>query len=168
MRVEYPPAGNGGDASQLPRNCHLAVALVRTTQKSRCVSTASGFLVSTAGVRDAFGNENAGTVTIHGYCSVDNLLSFKMDPPSTAKQRVCLLLITACSEEAITVHNVTHIDEGAVTEAQYVIKKMRTLGMRAELQQTGEHKRMNELSKTPDSAKKCRILDGHPSGESLY
>ena len=37
-----------------------------------------------------------------------------------------------------------------------------------ELQQTGEHKRMHELSKTPDSAKKCRILDGHPSGESLY
>ena len=28
--------------------------------------------------------------------------------------------------------------------------------------------RWNELSKTPDSAKKCRILDGHPSGESLY
>ena len=170
MRVEYAPdlPFGSGDASQLARNCHLAVALVRTTQKSRCVSTASGFLVSTAGVRDAFGNENAGTVTIHGYCSVDNLLSFKMDPPSTAKQRVCLLLITACSEEAITVHNVTHIHEGAVTETQYFIKKMRTLGMRAGLQQTREHKRMHELSKTPDSAKKCRILDGHPSGESLY
>ena len=170
MRVEYAPdlPFGSGDASQLARNCHLAVALVRTTQKSRCVSTASGFLVSTAGVRDAFGDETAGTVTIHGYCSVDNLLSFKMDPPSTAKQRVCLLLITACSEEAITVHNVTHIHEGAVTEAQYFIKKMRTLGMRAGLQQTREHKRMHELSKTPDSAKKCRILDGHPSGESLY
>ena len=64
--------------------------------------------------------------------------------------------------------SVTHIDEGAVAEAEYFIKKMRTLGMRAELQQTGEHKRMHELSKTPDSAKKCRILDGHPSGESLY
>ena len=111
---------------------------------------------------------NSDTVTIHGYCSVDNLLSFKMDPPSKAKQRVCVLLITACSKEAITVHNVTHIDEGQVPEAQYFIKKMRTLGMRAELQQTGEHKRMHELSKTPDSAKKCRILDGHPSGESLY
>ena len=170
MRVEYAPQVpiGTGDAAPLARNCHLAVALVRTNQKSRCVSTASGFLVSTAGVRDAFGDENSDTVTIHGYCSADNLLSFKMDPPSKSKQRVCVLLITACSKEAITVHNVTHIDEGAVTEAQYFIKKMRTLGMRAELQQTGEHKRMNELSKTPDSAKKCRILDGHPSGESLY
>ena len=114
------------------------------------------------------GDETLDTVTIHGCCSADNLLSFTMAPPSKSKQRVCVLLITACSKEAITVHNVTHIDEGAVTEAQYFIKKMRTLGMRAELQQTGEHKRMNELSNTPDSAKKCRILDGHPSGESLY
>ena len=64
-------------------------------------------------------------------------------------------------------HNVTHFDEGAVTEAEYFMKEMRTLGMRAELQQTGEHKRMNELSKTPDSAKKCRILDAHPPRESL-
>ena len=169
MRVEYAPELplGSGDASQLARNCHLAVALVRTTQKSRCVSTASGFLVSTAGVRDAFGDENSDTVTIHGYCSVDNLLYFKMDPPSRAKQRVCLLLITACSKEAITVHNVTHIDEGLVAEAEYFMKKMRTLRICAELQQYGEYKRMNEWSKTPDSAKKCRILDAHPSGASL-
>ena len=65
-------------------------------------------------------------------------------------------------------HNVTHFDEGAVTEAEYFMKEMRALGMRAVLQQSGEHKRMNDLSKTPDSAKKCKILDGHPSGESLY
>ena len=39
--------------------------------------------------------------------------------------------------------------------------------MRAELHQSGERKRVNELSKTPDSAKKCRILEVHPSGESL-
>ena len=78
------------------------------------------------------------------------------------------MLIAACSKEAFTVHNVTHFDEGVVTEAEYLMQKMRTLGMRAELQQSGEHKRMNELSKTPDSAKKCKILDAHPSGESLY
>ena len=31
----------------------------------------------------------------------------------------------------------------------------------------GEHKRMNAWTTTPDSAKKCRMLEGHPSGESL-
>ena len=100
MRVEYapePPLGSG-DASQLVRNCHLAVALVRAAQKSKCVTTALGFRVSTAGVKDAFGDESSHEVTIHGFCSVDNLLSFKMDPPSSAKQRVCLLLITGCSK----------------------------------------------------------------------
>ena len=166
MRVEYAPEAEGG-ASQPARNCHLAVALVRTTQKSRCVSTASGFLVSTAGVRGAFGDEDSDTVTIHGYCSVNNLLNFKMDPPSKAKTRVCLLLITAASPEAITVHSVTHIDEATVAEAQYFIKNMRTLGMRAEPQQSGGHKRMREWDKTPESATKCRVLDAHPSGESL-
>ena len=48
-----------------------------------------------------------------------------------------LLLITACSKEAVTAHNVTHFDEGVVTEAEYFMKEMRTLGMRAELQQSG-------------------------------
>ena len=105
MRVEYTLASGEGDASQLARNCHLALALVRTTQKSRCVSTASGFLVSTPGVTDASNDENSHAVTIHG-----------------------------CSKDATTVHNVTHIDEGSVTEAQYFIKKLRTLGMRTELQ----------------------------------
>ena len=167
MRVEYPPASGGGDVSQLARNCHLALALVRTTQKSRCVSTAGGFLVSTPGVTDASDDDQARAVTIHGYCSVDNLLCFKMDPPTNAKHRVCLLLITGCSKDTITVHSVTHIDEGTVTEAQYFINKLRTLGMRTELQQSGEHKRMNAWSMTPDSAKKCRVLEGHPSGESL-
>ena len=152
MRVEYAPEvplGNG-DASQLARNCHLAVALVCTTQKSRCVSTASGFLVSTPGVRDAFGKDDSDTVTIHGYCSVDNLLNFKMDPPSKAKHRVCLLLITASSPEA-----------------QYFVKKMMTLGMRTEPKQSGGHKRINAWALTPDSAKKCRVLDAHPSGASF-
>ena len=64
-------------------------------------------------------------------------------------------------------HDVTHFDEGAVTEAEYFMKEMRTLGMRAEPQQSGGHKRMNEWDKSPDSAKKCRLLDAHPSGESL-
>ena len=77
------------------------------------------------------------------------------------------MLITGCSQDAITVHNVTHIDEGSVTEAQYFIKKLRTLGMRTELQQPGEQKRMRTWPRTPDSAKKCRSLEGHPSGESL-
>ena len=169
MRVEYAPEQplGSGDASQLARNCHLAVALVSSTQKSRCVKSGQGYQVSTPGVRDAFADENSNTVTIHGYCSLDNLLNFKMDPPSRPKQRVCLLLITGCSAEGLAVHNVTHIDEGAVTEAEYFMKKMRTLGMRAELQQSGGHKRMNEWAQTPDSAKKCRILDAHPSGESL-
>ena len=87
--------------------------------------------------------------------------------PGKAKQRVCLLLITAASPEAITVHSVTHIDEASVTEAQYFIKKMRTLGMRAEPNQSGEHKRMHEWPMTPDSAKKCRVLEAHPSGAGL-
>ena len=106
-------------------------------------------------------------MTINGYCSVDNLLNFKMDPPSKAKQRVCLLLITGSSPDAITVHSVTHVDEDTVAEALYFIKKMRTLGMRTETQQSCGHKRMREWDRTPDSAKKCRVLDAHPSGESL-
>ena len=64
-------------------------------------------------------------------------------------------------------HSVTHIDEASVTEAQYFVKKMRALRMRTEPKQSDGHKRINEWAMTPDSAKKCRVLEAHPSGASL-
>ena len=90
-----------------------------------------------------------------------------MDPPARAAERVCLLLFTAAAPEPLTVHSVTHIDLGAVHEAKYFIKKMRTLGMRAEYVESDGFKRMCEWEQTPDSAKKCRSLEAHPTGESL-
>ena len=168
LRVEYNSSGHAGGASQPTRNCQVAVALARATQKSRCVKVANGFLVSTGGVKDALEDEeDLKTVEIRGYCSMDNVLEFKMDPPARAAHRVCLLLTTAVAPEALTVHSVTHIDPGAVHEAKYFIKKMRTLGMRAEYLESDSIKRMCEWEKTPDSAKKCRSLEAHPTGESL-
>ena len=101
--------------------------------------------------------EDPKTVEVRGYCSMDNVLEFKMDPLARAAERVCLLLITASAPETLTVHSVTHIDPGAVHEAKYFIKKMRTLGMRAEYLESDSIKRMCEWEKTPDSANKCRI-----------
>ena len=53
LRVEYNSLGKAGSAPQPTRNCKVAVAVVRTTQKSKCTTIANGFLVSTSGVRDA-------------------------------------------------------------------------------------------------------------------
>ena len=168
LRVEYNSSGHAGGAPQPTRNCQVAVALARATQKSRCVTVANGFLVSTGGVKDALEDEeDPKTVEVRGYCSMDNVLEFKMDPPARAAERVCLLLITAVAPEALTVHSVTHIDPGAVHEAQHFINKMRTLGIRAEYVESDGIKRMCEWEKTPDSAKKCRSLEAHPTGESL-
>ena len=124
--------------------------------------------MSTGGVKDALEDEeDPKTVEIRGYCSMDNVLEFKMDPPARAAERVCLLLITAAEPEALTVHSVTHIDPGAVHEAKYCLKKMRSLGMRAEYVESDGMKRMCEWARTPDSAKKCRTLEAHPTGDSL-
>ena len=124
--------------------------------------------MSTGGVKDALEDEeDPKTVEVGDYCSMDNLLEFKMVPLARAAERVCLLLITAAAPDTLTVHSVTHIDPGAVHEAKYFIKKMRTLGMRAEYVESDGFKRMCEWQKTPDSAKKCRSLEAHPTGESL-
>ena len=168
LRVEYNSLGHAGSAPQPTRNCQVAVALACATQKSRCLKVANGFLVSTSGVKDALEDEeDPKTVEVRGYCSMDNVLEFKMDPPARAAERVCLLLITAAAPDALTVHSVTHIDPSAVHEAKYFIKKMRTLGMRAEYVESDGMKRMCEWARTPDSAKKCRTLETHPTGESL-
>ena len=166
LRVEYT-SGSAGGAPQPTRNCHVAVALARSTQKSRCTSTAHGFLVSTGGVVDALEAEESDKVEVRGYCSVDNLLDFRMDPPARAKDIFRLLLITGASLGAFTVHSVTHVEAGTEREAKYFIKKMRTLGMRAEHAESSGLKRMNDWDKTPESAKRSRTLDAHPSGESL-
>ena len=139
----------------------------RSTQKSRCSNVANGFLVSTSGVKDALVEEDSKTVEVRGYCSINNVLEFKMDPPKRTTERVCLLLITGAATDALTVHSVTHIDAGAVDEAKYVLKKMRTLGMRAKYGGSDSIKRMSEWPLTPDSAKKCKTLQEHPTGESL-
>ena len=52
-------------------------------------------------------------------------------------------------------------------EAKYFIKKMRTLGMRAEYVESDGVKRMCEWVRAPDSAKKCRTLEAHLTGDSL-
>ena len=57
LRVEYNSSGQAGGAPQPTRNCQVAVALARATQKSRCVTVANGFLVSTGGVKDALEDE---------------------------------------------------------------------------------------------------------------
>ena len=168
LRVEYSSSGHAGGAPQPTRNCQVAVALARATQKSRCLKVANGFLVSTSGVKDALEDEeDPKTVEVRGYCSMDNVLEFKMDPPARAAERVCLLLITAAAPDALTVHSVTHIDPSAVHEAKYFIKKMRTLGMRAEYVEPDGVKRMCDWTNTPESAKRCRTLAEHPTGESL-
>ena len=134
LRVEYNSSGHAGSAPQPTRNCQVAVALARATQKSRCVKVANGFLVSTSGVKDALEDvEDPKMVEIRGYCSINNVLEFKMDPPARATERVCLVLITAATPDTLTVHSVTHIDPDAVNEAKYVLKKMRTLDCRQQL-----------------------------------
>ena len=61
-------------------------------------------------------------------------------------------------------HNVTHLGEASVTEAQYFIKNMMTLGLRAEPKQSAGHNRMSQWDTSPDSANKCRVLNAHPAG----
>ena len=76
--------------------------------------------MSTGGVKDALEDEeDPNSVEVRGYCSMDNVLEFKMDPSARAAERVCLLLITAAAPEPLTVHSETHIDPGAVHEAKY-------------------------------------------------
>ena len=100
LRVEYKSSGGAGGAPQPTRNCQVAVALARATQKSRCLKVANGFLVSTSGVKDALEDEeDPKTVEVRGYCSMDNVLEFKMDPPARSAERVPLAHHGRCARD---------------------------------------------------------------------
>ena len=178
----------GADASQVApiasrRNAKLVAALIQGSCKSRCEKEESGYKVVTDNIvdvshplpLDANDAEVAGTNTLVAYCSLDDVLNFKLDPARGASSRVALVLIcgvegAAASDgkKTFSVEAVEHVDLDQVTDAKTVFDKIRNLATCLQTDPTEPLKRDRSFFTTsPDSAKKCRTLQSQPTDASM-
>ncbi len=116
----------------------------------------------------------AGTYSVVGYCSLDDVLDFKIDPARGTSSRVALVLICGVEGSAtggtktFSVVAAEHVEADQVADAQRVFSKLRNLAMRLRADPTEPLKRDRSFFGTPpDSANKCRTLQSQPTDASM-
>ena len=126
MRLVY-------DGQEGSKSLYIA-ALVACDSKSKTEKISDdGFKVSTFNVKDVA--NPAGTVdnpigshTLVGYCSMNSLPGFRLDPPRGKTCRVALVLFSSVDEtEGFHIHKLECIEPDQVNQAVACLQKLRTL-----------------------------------------
>ena len=163
LAVEYPGTSR--------RNGKCVAALIASSAKSRLVEAAHGHKVLTDRVQDALQETWATDATsfgLVGYCSLNNVLDFKLDPPRAASHRYAVVLVSAVSASEITIDFVQPLDASELATTQKVMGKLRRFCMRAKGDANETPKRnQTSFNSPPVSAKKARTLGVQPTDASL-
>ena len=153
-----------------PKGIYAAV-LVACDKKSKTIGIGDdGYKVVTASVKDIAnpaGNPSApvGDRTLVGYCNMDGLPGFRLDPPRGQKFRVAFVLITKADEEGLHIHKLEYIEQDQVNHAIRCMQRLRRLNK--QIHPAGTEKRSHNLTLTATSIKKARTLQSVPTNTSL-
>ena len=111
----------------------FAAVLVASNRKSNAEAIGgNGYKVVTVGVKDMAnpaGNATApvGDHTLVGYCNLDDLSGFRLDPPRGRQFRVALVLITKVDEEGFHIHKSENIEPDQVDNARKCMQRLRKM-----------------------------------------
>ena len=113
-----------------------------------------------------------GSHTLVGYCTMDNLAGFKLDPPRGHKFRVALALFSSADEnEGFQIHKIENIEPGQIENAVKCMQRLRTLTKCLRSDSTDKRTRSIELvasdDLSPEKVKQARVLQAVPTDESL-
>ena len=174
--------GFGGDVVALlegsggPKGAYLA-ALTACGSKSKTEACgANGFKVLTTDVKDISnpaGSEISpvGSYTLVGYCSMDGLSGFRLDPSRGKHFRVAAALLTKAGEkEGLQIHNREYIEPEQVKEAVLCMQKLRRLSKGVHTVSTEKRSHSVALDHeglSPNKTKKARALQEVPTDASL-
>ena len=155
--------------------CTYVVALLSSEQKSVTSTVGEGFKVTTTDVKDvAHPNAHGATQplchTLVGYCSLNNLAGFRLDPPRGKAARCALALFSKKDDEGLHIHKLEYVEPEHVTNAVHCIRKLRTLckQVRPETQEKRSHAvAMADCWAATEGIKKARILHQVPTDASL-
>ena len=169
MRVVY-------DGQEGPKGLYLA-ALVACNSKSKTDKLSDdGYKVVTSDVKDIANLDGTvdnpvGSHTLVGYCSMDSLPGFRLDPPRGKVFRVAFVLFTKADEkEGLHIHKLEYIEPDQVNEAVLCMQKLRKLSKGVHTVSTDKRSHSVALGHegmSPCNTKKARTLQAVPTGGSL-
>jgi hypothetical protein len=152
MRLVY-------DGEAGPKGLYVA-ALIASSNKSKTERVSDdGYKVVTADVKDVANpagslDQPIGNHTLVGYCSMDGLSRFSLDPPRGKTFRVALALFSAADEnEGLHIHKLECIEPEHVSQAVGCMQKLRALSKR--VCSTSSEKRSHSLALDSDGHSPC-------------
>ena len=148
-----------------------AAALIACPNKSKTDPIGdNAYKVVTRNVKDigyAAGSpdKHVGNHTLVGYCSLNNLPGFRLDPPRGREVRVALVFINKVDDEGFHIHKLEYIEPDQVNDAIICMKRLRTLNR--QIRPVSTEKRSHNLTLHASDTKKARTLSRAPTDVSL-
>jgi len=164
------------DGQEGSRSLYVA-ALVACDSKSKTEKISEdGYKVLTSDVKDVANPDGTvdkpiGSHTVVGYCSIDSLSGFRLDPPRGKTFRVAVCLFTKADEqEGLHIHLLEYIEADQVKQAVLCMQKLRRLskGVHTGATEKRSHSvALESAGKSPCDTKKARTLQAAPTEASL-
>ena len=158
------------DKAEGPKGIYAAVLVASPNNSKPHPIGENGYKVVTTQLKDIAnpahtGKGPVGDHTLVGYCSLESLSRFTLDPPRGKEFRVALVLISKVDDEGFHIHKLEHIEPAQVSDAIKCMRQLRRLNKRIRPQCTEKRSRRCSLDTTP--LKRARKLSAAPSDESL-
>ena len=164
------------DGQEGPKGFYLA-AFIACKSKSKTDPVGDdGYNVVTSDVKDVAnpGGTVDGPIGSHalvGYCSMESLPGFRLDPPRGKNFRVAVVLFTKAGEnEGLHIHKLECVEPEQVKEAVLCMQKLRRLSKGVHTVSTAKRSHSVALvheGMSPCTTKKARTLQAVPTEASL-
>jgi len=163
----------GGTVPQVITKGKAVAALIQSERKSnKPLPAGEGFKVVTENVIDAGHEGKPAGFTLAAYCTMDDMMEYKLDPPRGQTARFAVVLINSVetnTKTTLMLDKVQLIEPADVPNVMKSFKKLRRLAMR--LQPKSEEKKSHSLDNLlphpPTEMPKCRKLGAVPTDASL-
>ncbi len=163
FQVFYP---GEEDAAKTGVPCQKILSLIRSTRNSKSEALANGYKLTTPGIEDLLARPAADEASIKRYdisaiCTMDNLPSYRLDPPRGGAQHA-LVTLSAMMDDVFVVDQVQLL---SAPEAEQAKASLQTLLRLARQIHLPTRKRGASWSDdfSPAVAKTCRTLGRSPT-----
>ena len=150
-------------------------ALIGSEHKPDTNKVGEGFKVTTTGIKDvAMPNQNSDytmpAYTTVGFCTLDDLPGFRLDPPRGKKTRYAIALFTKTDNAGLHIHKLECLEPDQTQNAITCMQGLRKLS--SSIHPQGKEKLSHSLTLdscavAPKDTKKCRTLHSLPTDASL-
>ena len=141
-------------------------ALIGSEHKSDTHVVGEGFKVTTTGIKDvAMPNQNSDNTmpayTTVGFCTLEDLPGFRLDPPRGKPMRWAIALFTKADETDFHIHKLEYFESDQTQNARACMQKLRNISSRIHPQFGEKRSRalpLDTYGVSPSDTKKCRTL----------